>query len=256
MRNTYRILTLSIIGLAIAGVAYGQSGNSVLTPDFSQPLSIEEIAHLTYMLEEEKLARDVYENLFEEWGNPVFGHIASAEQRHMDGVMYVMEAYGLNVELGENGEFSDPDLAAAYGQLMASGTESELQALYTGALVEEVDIQDLVLALNDSENPILQDVFGNLMRGSRNHLRAFAGLIEAQGIVYEAQLLTQDEVDAILDSPRERGRRSDGQSRGANRGTGNGPHNGSNGGFGGKGNGAGMGPGNGTGPGNGSCPLG
>ena len=252
MRTTFRILALSIIGLAVASIAFGQSADRALTPDLGQPLSIEEVAHLTYMLEEEKLARDVYENLFEEWGNPVFGHIASAEQKHMESVMYVMETYGLSVELGENGEFSDPDLAAAYGQLMASGTESELRALYTGALVEEVDIQDLVLALNDSENPVLQSTFENLMRGSRNHLRAFAGLIEAQGIVYGAQLLAQEDVDAILNSPRERGRRGDGQSRG----TGTGPHNGSKGGFGGNGNGAGMGPGNGTGPGTGSCPLG
>jgi len=44
------------------------------------------------------------------------------------------------------------------------------------------------------------------IKGSRNHLRSFVGKIEEQGVVYEAQLLTQEEVDAIVDSPVERGR--------------------------------------------------
>jgi hypothetical protein len=44
------------------------------------------------------------------------------------------------------------------------------------------------------------------MRGSRNHLRAFVALIEdATGEDYEAQLLEQDEVDAIADSSFETG---------------------------------------------------
>ena len=45
------------------------------------------------------------------------------------------------------------------------------------------------------------------MSGSRNHLRAYVGQIENLGVVYEAQYLSQDEVDAIVDSPIERGRR-------------------------------------------------
>jgi hypothetical protein len=45
------------------------------------------------------------------------------------------------------------------------------------------------------------------MRGSRNHLRAFVGLIEDLGVVYEAQYLSQQDVDEIVDSPLERGER-------------------------------------------------
>ncbi len=243
MRKTFRITALVLAALLTSIVGFGQTGT---TPDFSQPLTIEEIGHLTYMVEEEKLARDVYENLYEEWGNPVFENIAQAEQRHMDSLIYVMGAYGLNVELGEFGQFSDPDLAVVYGELMAAGTESELQALSTGALIEEIDINDLALSLDDTVNPVLQNVFEKLMRGSRNHLRAFAGLIEAQGVEYTAQQLSQEGVDAILDSPRERGRRGDCVNCGHNGGTGNRPKGVGMGGFGGNGPGAGMGPGDGT----------
>jgi hypothetical protein len=252
MKKTFQITGLVLAALLTVLVGFGQTSS---TPDFTQPLSIEEIGHLTYMVEEEKLARDVYESLYEEWGNRVFRNIAQAEQRHMDSVLYVMETYGLNVELGEIGQFTDPDLAVAYGQLMAAGTESELKALSTGALIEEIDINDLVLALNDTVNPVVQAVFENLMRGSRNHLRAFAGQIETQGVEYMAQHMGQEDVDAILDSPRERGGRRDCVNCGLNGGAGNGPKGSGKGGFGGNGPGSGMGTGTGMGPGDGTCLL-
>jgi hypothetical protein len=44
-----------------------------------------------------------------------------------------------------------------------------------------------------------------LLRGSRNHLRSYVAKIESLGVVYEAQVLDQAVVDAIVDSPMERG---------------------------------------------------
>jgi hypothetical protein len=39
---------------------------------------------------------------------------------------------------------------------------------------------------------------------SRNHLRAFARQIESLGVVYSAQILSQEDVDSIIDTPMER----------------------------------------------------
>ncbi len=52
------------------------------------------------------------------------------------------------------------------------------------------------------------------MRGSRNHPRAFVGQIEGLGIVYEAQLMSQEEVDEIIDSAVERAGKGRGRGRG------------------------------------------
>ncbi len=79
------------------------------------------------------------------------------------------------------------------------------EALQVGALIEEVDIEDLQLAIEETDNADLQNAYDNLMRGSRNHLRAFVAEIERTGVVYEAQHLDQTIVDAILDGPVERG---------------------------------------------------
>ncbi|THB68267.1 MAG: DUF2202 domain-containing protein, partial [Desulfovibrio sp.] len=55
------------------------------------------------------------------------------------------------------------------------------------------------------DNTDIMVVYQNLMKGSRNHLRSFAAQIENQGGTYAAQFLSQEEVDAILASDRERG---------------------------------------------------
>jgi hypothetical protein len=70
---------------------------------------------------------------------------------------------------------------------------------------EELDMIDLQAAIDATDNPDIQQLYENLMSGSRNHLRAYVGHIENLGIVYEAQYLTQEEVDEIVDSAVERG---------------------------------------------------
>ena len=75
-----------------------------------------------------------------------------------------------------------------------------------GAAIEEIDMIDLQRAIDESDNADIQRLYENLMSGSRNHLRAYVSQIENQGIVYEAQYLSQAEVDSIVDSPVERGR--------------------------------------------------
>ena len=68
-----------------------------------------------------------------------------------------------------------------------------------GALIEEVDIKDLRMAIDDTSRTDLRRVYGNLERGSGNHLMTFVSHIEAiSGERYVAQFLTQDEVDEIL----------------------------------------------------------
>jgi CRISPR/Cas system CMR-associated protein Cmr5 small subunit len=74
-----------------------------------------------------------------------------------------------------------------------------------GGLIEEVDIEDIRKALDDTDNVDLKSAYGELLRESRNHLRSYVAEIESRGVVYEAQVLDQATVDAIADSPMERG---------------------------------------------------
>lgn len=206
MKHLKTNILMVAIGLAVAASpaigAPGWSGNG----GSQAKLTPAEAATLTYMREEEKLARDVYLYLFDMWGVQVFSTIAASEQQHMDALKKLLDKYGLPDPAGADGVFTNPHLQALYDELVAKGEESPLAALMVGGLIEEVDMVDLALAMDETSKEDLDRVYGNLMNGSENHLRAFAGrIVMLTGEDYEAQFLTQAEVDAILaDVPKQR----------------------------------------------------
>ena len=181
-----------------------------------QVLSVAEAQSLRFMREEEKLARDTYISLYQQWQLPVFNNISQSEQQHTDRVKALLQTYRIADPVTNDtvGVFQNTDLAALYATLMARGQASALDALYVGALIEEVDIVDLQKSMRETTRPDILNTYDNLMRASRNHLRAFVGQIQSQGIAYVAQTMPQAEVDAIVNSPNERGQSGGGQRRG------------------------------------------
>jgi hypothetical protein len=109
------------------------------------------------------------------------------------------------------GMFTNTDLANLYAELIAKGQTSLIDALMLGALIEEIDIEDLQHAIADSTHPDLTQTYENLIRGSRNHLRAFVRQIESLGVPYTAQALDQLQVEIILEQPMEQGRTTRGR---------------------------------------------
>ena len=200
--------TLSTAAAVSAASGYGGGRDAASSLDAST-LDATETANLVYMREEEKLARDVYITLYETWSLPVFDNIAASEETHTTQVEDMLEKYRVTDPVVDDtvGVFVDPHLASLYTTLVGQGSASSQAALYVGAAIEELDMIDLQEAIDATDNADIEQLYENLMSGSRNHLRAYVGQIEDQGIVYEAQYLTQEEVDAIVDAPVERGRR-------------------------------------------------
>jgi hypothetical protein len=166
-----------------------------------------EVAHVLYMRQEEKLARDVYITFDEWWLADVFERIAVSEQRHMDAIGRVIEAQGLADPAADDtvGQFGDETFVSLYNDLMGGGQGSYAAALKVGAYIEELDILDLLASLEDVDNEYLAQVFENLMRGSRNHLRAFVAELAGEGETYVPQLMTAEQYEEIINSPVERG---------------------------------------------------
>jgi len=198
----------ALIGLSLVIIAMSASTHADESAEVLLPLDYEEEQSLVFMREEEKLARDVYLTFHEQWEKPVFANIAESEQTHTDTIEEMLEKYGVPDPVVDDtiGVFVNSFLLEKYYELVAKGQVSELDALMVGAFIEELDIIDLQEAIDSTDQEDLEQVYSNLMRGSRNHLRAFVELIEdATGEDYSAQLLDQDAVDAIADSPFETG---------------------------------------------------
>lgn len=198
-------------GSANSGSADNHDETPLLFSDTDfQSITTDEMDTLIFVREEEKLARDVYLRLYDQWQKPVFQNIANnAEQKHMDAVKILLDGYGLPdpVTSDEIGAFNDSDILKLYQDLLARGGRSLNDALHVGAYIEEYDIDDLENATNEAlegSNPMpIIETYLRLSCGSRNHLRAFVKQINNAGITYQAQLLDQQVVDLILTGEQE-----------------------------------------------------
>ena len=190
------------------------TGTSVLDIPASD-LSPEEISALLFMREEEKLARDIYNALYDVWGQPTFTNIAASEQKHMDEIKLLLDRYNLADPALAPGSFSNPDLGALYDQLVAQGSVSLADALKVGAAIEEIDILDLEERLAQTDNADIQQVFTNLMMGSYNHLNSFVGVLSMQtGETYVPQYLSAEAYATIATGQAGNGYSNGGQAAG------------------------------------------
>jgi hypothetical protein len=173
----------------------------------TESLSETELQGLRYMREEEKLARDVYSTLYDQWSLPIFANIAQSEQTHTEAVRDLLEKYQIADPVTDDsiGVFTNPDLQQLYTDLTASGATSVEEALRVGALIEDLDLFDLAQEIKNTNNQDIVLVYQNLMRGSRNHMRSFISQLDARGESYTPQHISQSEFDEIVASDKERG---------------------------------------------------
>jgi len=230
MSKTSRILVAIIVTTAASfPVAVGAAGN----------LTEADKAHLIFMRSEEKLARDVYLTLADLYPNqPVFLTIATkAEQTHTDRMLDMLDKFKIKDPEPETAPDTAPPpdqigvfqnyyfaeyFSGKYYYLVDTAKIGLLDALYVGALIEELDMRDIDIC-NDAlyeyyprqlpEYPdcgglsatavrALQNTLGNLLAGSENHLCAFISQIGPIMVdpCYKAQYLGQEEVIEIIAS--------------------------------------------------------
>ena len=169
-------------------------------------LTQSEIDGLLLMREEEKMAQEVYLKFYELWGSTVFNNIAKSEASHTSAVLSLLNYFGIDDPAStEVGVFANEAVQNLYNELVTAGSESALKAFETGAFIEEYDILDLENLLEANTNADIQIVYGNLLKGSRNHLRAFVNQINVYGSSYTPFLLTEEYYLEIIESTMENG---------------------------------------------------
>ena len=173
---------------------------------FASDLTNTEKKGIQLMREEEKLAHDVYQFLYKKWELPIFGNISRSEARHIDAVGILVDKYGLSDPvINEPGKFQNKELQELYKTLTKKGSKSLIAALEVGAFIEEVDIEDLQHLISQTSNERIKMVYGNLLRASGNHLRAFTGQLESRDISYTPVVLAQEEYQEIINTPHQQG---------------------------------------------------
>jgi hypothetical protein len=169
------------------------------TCDFSGTLTEADIAGLMEMREEEKLARQVYIFMYEKYKYRVFNNISKSENAHTSAVLHLIDGFGLTdpTPVAET-EFNNPLFTDLYAQLTVKGSESIIEALKVGAFIEEYDINDLQNLIETTENPTVKRVYGNLLRGSKFHLKAFTNSLKLLNATYTPTVISAEEYNEIL----------------------------------------------------------
>ena len=180
-----------------------KSASLATITDFPELVAGEE-AGILQMREEEKMAHDVYAVLGEINNLAIFDNIAAAETNHYNAVGLLLSAYQLtDPSSGVAGTFTNSYIATLYDNLIASGKTSTIEALKVGALIEETDISDLEKLIAATSNSALLQVYGNLLCGSRNHLRTFVSTLSTYQVTYTPTILSIEDFSAIINSPME-----------------------------------------------------
>lgn len=171
-------LQIGVSDASARGNGGGTPGTCVPS-DPSTPLTSAEAGGLTFMREEEKLARDVYMLLGDKHDVRMFDNIARSEKKHMAAVKRLLDIYSVPDPVGADvpGAFKDPILSELYTSLTAQGERSLAEALRVGVVIEKRDISDLKDRIAATDRADLKAVYGNLLRASNKHLQAFTRLL-------------------------------------------------------------------------------
>jgi len=180
-------------------------------------LSEDEVYWLTYMREEEKLARDVYAKLYDKWGTRIFNNIRVSEQRHMNAIKTLLVRYGVVDPVTDDtvGVFSTKQFEDLYAELRDAGMASLVDALKVGVFIEETDIEDLAEAYASTTPRDIKRVYTNLMNGSYNHLAAFCSNLAKLGEACDAYTPSIDALGTQFSGPGPAPNSGDGVSDGS-----------------------------------------
>lgn len=153
----------------IAAIGMAPMANAATRPTTAQKLQLQ------YLIEEEKLARDVYLYLAENVTSSKFSNIAKSEQTHMDQIAAVLKTYNYfnPTTTRAPGVFRDKSLQALYNTLITQGSVDVAAAFQVGRDIENLDIKDLQVMLKSTMPVDMKLALDNLLKGSYNHLAAF-----------------------------------------------------------------------------------
>ena len=195
---------LALITIVLIAAIVGGCSDDETTVTETRFLSLQEEEDLKFSREEEKLARDVYLFSYAKYGNTIFNNIAQSEQQHMDQVLVLLNDYQINDPASsEMGIFSNQELQELYNELISKSNMSLIGALEVGAIIEDLDINDLNILESRTNNSDLLSVYNSLECGSRNHLRSYINQLELNNTEYYPEYISITDFNEIINSTKE-----------------------------------------------------
>ncbi len=198
MKPPFRMLCVLALqaGLIVQAAMAAPQQEALSVPS----LSTRDAADLTFMREEEKLARDFYAAMATQWELRSFANIRLSEQQHTDVMASLLRSHGLPDPAATlpAGRFNDVRLQTLFDSLHKEGSSSRQAALKLGTVIEEIDIRDLDERIAVTQAPDLRAAYERLREASWQHLASFVRQLQREGLPYAPQYLDAATVNTRL----------------------------------------------------------
>ena len=151
----------------------------------SNLLSEKEITAITQLIGKEKIAKEVYENFYQQYQNNLFGNIAKRKQKHIDIWKGILSKQ--NISVNENDAVTETENLK--NQFISEGTD-EISALKTALKIEELNINDINLVRRNSGKSAIREAANGIECGTKNHLFVYYRALREKGEKYTHQYIS------------------------------------------------------------------
>lgn len=170
--------------------------------EMQNPLGEEVKMDLIYLIEEEKVIRDLSYKFSQKYDEEIFTDVYKAENTHMKAVQRFIRNYKLDDPTSKNGvgKFKNPQLQKIYDEKLKSGEKNKVEAYKSLLWMLEKNIDDVNINKENTDKDDILFVYKNLTRSSKNHTRAINDLLNSEGGSYPSEHLSEAKYESIISS--------------------------------------------------------
>ena len=151
----------------------------------SNLLSEKEITAITQLIGKEKIAKEVYENFYQQYQNNLFGNIAKRKQKHIDIWKGILSKQ--NISVNENDAVTETENLK--NQLLSEAID-ETSALKTAIKIEELNLNDIYIVRKNSQKSSIREAANGIECGTKNHLFVYYRALREKGEKYTHQYIS------------------------------------------------------------------
>jgi hypothetical protein len=224
MKTKLSLLGVVLVSLVLLGAGCGSTSSEVLevndeskitkvnrekinqkieqTGDKNKKLNATENRYIIYMIEGEKMARDLYYHFSQKYDFAQFEELYKAEQSQLQAIKQLAKKYDIENPAAKKdvGQFKNPEIQQFYDEFLKQGNKNLEEALKASSKAEEVAIQIYLRSIDGAEKADTKFVFEQLNIAAKNHLRLLAETLEEKEVDYKPEHLDQPDYNRIIHS--------------------------------------------------------
>ena len=156
-------------------------------------LNEKEITTITQLIGKEKIAKDVYENFYQQYKNNLFGNIAKRKQKHIDIWKNILAKQNISVD--ENDAVAETENLK--NKFISEGID-EISALKTALKIEELNLNDIYTVRRNSSKSAIREAANGVECGTKNHLFVFYRALKEKHENYTHQYISGKKFNNIV----------------------------------------------------------